>query len=297
MEDQLPKTNNTNKVLRTFSSDMAEAVRENEMSVIKIALAEKERREQEDLYKKAKGTKLSRFLFVFLGLIIISGSAFGAYYFIKQNNIKKEKEFESKKIQINTFLSYSNAHFIDALKIYDSMSLISAINERSGTDTNGINAIFLTKINEAGEKTPIDKDTFLSSIKASTPDSLKRSMDPDFLLGKVVNKESNENSQFLIFKINNYGQAYSTMLDWERTLLKDLFIIFNINIPESDNSIFEKSWADLIINNKDVRVLLGQDGEGILFYSFINKKTLVITTSKNALNEIMYQVFLKETKS
>ena len=72
MEDQLPKTNNSNKVLRTFSSDMAEAVRENEMSVIKIALAEKERREQEDLYKKAKGTKLSRFLFVFLGLIIIS---------------------------------------------------------------------------------------------------------------------------------------------------------------------------------------------------------------------------------
>ena len=297
MEDQLPKTNNSNKVLRTFSSDMAEAVRENEMSVIKIALAEKERREQEELYKKAKGTKLSRFLFVFLGLIIIFGSGFGAFYFVKQNKINKEKAFELKKIQVNTFLSYTNAHFIDSQKIYDSMSLASAINERSGADTNGINAIFLTKTNEEGEKIPIDKDTFLSVIKSSAPESLKRSMDPDFLLGKVVSKESNESSQFLIFKINNYGQAYATMLDWEQALLKDLFIIFNINISESDNSLFEKSWADLIISNKDVRVLLGQDGEGVLFYSFINKKTLVITTSKNALNEIMYQVFLKETKS
>ncbi len=296
MEDQIPKTNNANKVLRTFSSDMAEAVRENEMSVIKIALAEKERREQEELYKKAKGTKFSRFLFLFLGLLIIAGSSFGVYYFIKNTKDKKVEIGNSEKISIKTFLNYDNAHFIDRSKIFDSFSLASAINERSKGDTNGVNAIFLTKINSQNQTETIDKDDFLSLIQGTTPESLKRSMDKDFLLGKIVNKEKAENSYFLIFKINNYGQAYSTMLDWEQTLLKDLFIVFNINIPESDQSFFEKQWTDMIINNKDVRILTGQDGEGLLFYSFVNKKTLVITTNKEALNEIMYQIFLNENK-
>ena len=39
-------------VLRTYTSDMADMVRTNEASVIKIALAEKNKREQEELIKK-----------------------------------------------------------------------------------------------------------------------------------------------------------------------------------------------------------------------------------------------------
>ena len=42
------------KTLRTYTSDMADAVRENEASVIKIALAEKEKRERDAAEEKIK---------------------------------------------------------------------------------------------------------------------------------------------------------------------------------------------------------------------------------------------------
>ena len=48
MDENKPQQNDTDiKVLRTYTSDMADVVRTNEMSVIKIALAEKEKREKE----------------------------------------------------------------------------------------------------------------------------------------------------------------------------------------------------------------------------------------------------------
>ena len=43
-KEKKPNYNRDSKVLRTYTSDMADAVRTNEVSVIKIALAEKEKR-------------------------------------------------------------------------------------------------------------------------------------------------------------------------------------------------------------------------------------------------------------
>ena len=54
-------------------------------------------------------------------------------------------------------------------------------------------------------------------------------------------------------------------------MLSDLYILFNINIPESNSGLFEKEWKDIIVNNKDARVLYGESGEGILYYTFVNK--------------------------
>jgi hypothetical protein len=68
MEEEKTQINNQKdaKVLRTYTSDMAEAIRTNEMSVIKIALAEKEKREREESLQKAEGTNTTKILFLIL---------------------------------------------------------------------------------------------------------------------------------------------------------------------------------------------------------------------------------------
>jgi hypothetical protein len=53
---------------------------------------------------------------------------------------------------------------------------------------------------------------------------------------------------------------------------------------------------DIIINNKDARVLLNEDGKPILYYMFVDKNNLIITDSIDAIKEIVSRLMLKNIK-
>lgn len=295
MEEKNEQSKNENKIktIRTFSSDMAEAVRQNEISVIKIAMAEKDRREQEIEQKKNGNSKFAKVLFFIGGILLIGVTAFGAYYFL---NLKKQKEVlvVKEKPRIETFINYDNAIMIDTDKINNLMSLTSSIHSKIKDEKPGINAIFFTNKGDEDEDVFMNKDQMLSLIKSTAPESLTRSMTNKFLFGKYKDGNSmTTSSAFLIFEISDYNLAYASMLDWEKSIFNDLFILFDISISDSDSSLFEKDWKDVIVNNKDARVLYGEDGEGILYYSFVNKNTLVITEKADSLKSIITSILIK----
>lgn len=285
------------KVLRTYSSDMADAVRTNEMSVIKIALAEKDRREQEEVYKKVEGSKTSKVLFAIGGIILIGAAIWGSTHILEKKKVAEDLLL-TKNQAVDTFINYDNSSFIDVTEVSNVVGMVSAIKAKLPEDEKGISALFFTKKIGIGNER-IDKDIFLSILKTTAPGSLIRSLGTEFLLGKYSNKEAivSRPSMFLVFKINDYSLAYASMLDWEKSMFRDLFVLFDINISDSDNALFEKSWKDIIISNKDARVLYGENGEGVLFYSFVNKDRLIITKDSDTLKEIISQILVKNDKS
>jgi len=126
MDFENKKLNNGDqKVLRTYTSDMDEAIRENEVSVIKIALAEKEKREQADIYKKAAGTNLSKILLVIGGLILISAGVVGSYFLFQ----KKEVVPQATVNNFKTFINYDSYLNIDATNVADAKELLNKIKE------------------------------------------------------------------------------------------------------------------------------------------------------------------------
>lgn len=295
MEEQKEQFKKVNppKTIRTFSSDMAKAVRENEMTVIKIAMAEKDRLEQEEILAKSKGTRFSRTMFFVGGIILIGSALFGSYYFA---NLKKEKEIliVKEKPRIGTFIVYDNAISIDVSNVNGLMNLVSAIHSKKQEEKSGSNAIFLSKKTSTGGDEIMNKDEFLSILKATAPLSLTRSMSKEFLFGKYVENSQNiDSTAFLIFGINDYNLSYASMLDWEKSIFSDLFILFDIHLSDSDTALFERDWKDVVVNNKDSRVLYGVDGEGILYYSFVNKNTLVITENIEVLKRIINAILIK----
>ena len=286
------------KVLRTYTSDMADAIRTNEVSVIKIALAEKEKREQEDIYKQAEGSKLSKILLVFGGIILIAAAIFGTYYLYQ---IKKKND-ETKPLvltNIETFLSYDSMSYIDTTNVLNINDLLNAIKLNPSQSTGLVNALFLITKENNISKLSTSKD-FLSLIQSTAPDALTRSLSDKYLLGKYSNpsalNEHDKSGTFLIFQTNDYNQAYASMLDWEKTMLKDLFVLFNIKIKRESNELFTKPWKDIIINNRDARVLYGEDGSGILYYVFVNKNELLITDNLEALKEVVGRLIIKNTQ-
>lgn len=298
MEANKPQPNDKEiKVLRTYTSDMADAIRTNEVSVIKIALAEKEKREKEEVYQKAEGTNTSKTFLVIGGIILIAIAIAGSYFLIQK---KKTNETPQTRINnIDTFISYDSNIYIDVTNTTSISELSNIINQEQTANSGLIKALFLTKkINNAPSL--LTSQNFLSLIKSTAPGALIRSLSDKFLLGKYANKKSvtpnDKTTMFLIFQTTDYNQAYASMLVWEKTILKDLFVLFNIPITGSDNPIFEKSWQDIIINNRDARVLYGENGEGLLYYIFVNKNNFIITTNIDALKEIITRLLIKNTK-
>ncbi len=284
------------KVLRTYTSDMVDAIRTDEASVIKIALAEKEKREQEELFKKAEGTNVSKILLIIGGVIFIVAAIIGSYYLIQK---KKERETPAPiSTGVQTFITYNADSYIDVTNATNVVELLNAIKQQENASTRLIKALFLTKkVNGVSEM--ITAKDFLSIIDSTAPGALTRSLPDKFLFGKYSNPTTNENDKsamFLIFEISDYNQAYASMLEWEKTMLKDLFVLFDTKISETDNGIFEKPWKDIIINNKDTRVLYGGNGEVLLYYVFVNKNTLVITSGTEALKELISRIIVKNAQ-
>lgn len=285
------------KVLRTYTSDMADAVRANEISVIKIALAEKEKREQEEIYKKAEGTNVSKTFWIIGGIILIVGAIIGSYFLIQK---KKSNETPQPIVtKIDTFILYDSQSKIDITNIVSTGDLMGVIKKNTQINKGGVEALFLTK-NVNNISTDLTSKNFLSLIKATAPGTLIRSLSDKYLLGIFNNtKEPNENGKpamFLVFQTSDYALTYASMLDWEKTMLRDLFILFDINITDSNSSLFEQPWKDIIVNNKDARVLYGENGEGILYYLFVNKNNFVITDNIEALKEVTSRIITKNTK-
>lgn len=284
------------KNLRTYTSDMAEAVRTNEASVIKIALAEKEKREQEKVFEEAKGTKTSRTLFVVGGVILIAGAIVGSLYLFGKKKAEETPMIVQEKIQ--TFILYDKNIKIDVTSATNTTDLVGLIGKENLPSTSSTNVIFLEKKVD-GNNLLLTSKEFLSLIGSTAPGALIRSLEDNYLLGKYSYKsgEKAKTSNFLIFETTNYSQTYASMLAWEKTMFKDLYIVFDINIPEQTESqpetVFDRQWKDMIINNRDARVLYGDTGEGVLFYTFINKDKLIITDSMETLRKLISELLIK----
>ncbi len=285
------------KVIHTYTSDMADAVRQNEMSVIKIALAEKEKRESEEMYKKSEGSNSSKIFLIFGGIILI-GIALGITYFVTKKNIETNSPIQTTK-EIEAPIVYNEKVFIDTAGLTTHNDLSGAIKKEveNTSKDNSVKAIFLKK-DVGGKSELVDVNGFTSLIGETAPQALIRNLGEEYLIGTYNIKDGDISKPhlFLIFNIKDYNQIYASMLAWEKTLLNDMNLIFNIDVNEDRSELLEKQWSDIIINNKDARVLYDNLGKEVLYYIFIDKNSFLITDSQDMIKEIGARITSKKTK-
>ncbi len=285
------------KTIHTYSSDMADAVRTNETSVIKIALAEQKKHEQESLYKEANGTKTSK-AFLFLGgLIIIILSIGGVYYVMQKKKIDNNPPKQETTINKEALISYEDQSSIDMTNVTNQNDALDIINtESKKSEKDGIKILFLTHIiNGKTELLPLED--FLSLIKTTAPSSLIRSFDTSYMIGTYKTTDTQSIPHlFLLFQTKNYNQSYAGMLIWEKTLLYDLSGLFKIDISGDNNTLIEKPWSDVILDNKNARILYDLQKNSVLYYIFINKDYFMITDNQDSIKEVTKRLLTKNIK-
>lgn len=301
------KNNGSIKNIKTYLSDMAEAVRQNQGSVIKIAMAEKNKREQEVVNQEVKVTNRSK-VFLTVGGIVVIILAIGGAYFLFQK-FQNSNVAQQTTQNVKSIISSDTNSFDSTQNVTNKIDLINLLDTERGTpgDAGSIKAIFLTKQID-GKPALLPLKDFVSLLGLTAPESLIRSLSDQYMVGTYTkNKEvvvdaetgkdtTNKSSLFFIFQTKDYNNAYAGMLGWENTMLDDMFAVFHIDVSGDNSSLFEKPFRDIVINNKDARVLYDKNSKALLYYIFIDKNTFVISDSQDSIKEIISRLLLQNIK-
>lgn len=293
--------------IRTYKGDIEDLLKRGKTSTVTIAMAEDKRRigkllstteEEERLARSGSRVAIiAAIILIFAGLTIL-----GWFVFIRKTPIQTVPAYiastiitadQSKEIAVDNLTRRS---FID--KIIAEKNTLNI--------TLGSVAEFILTKGKAEEKKRIDTSTFMTILQTQAPSSLERSLAGEFVFG--LHSGSGGYKPFIIFKTDSFQETFASMLNWETTLPNDLGPIFLSGDTNQTNNLvatttetkmatssetgatngnFHLKWSDAVLRNKDARVVKDQNGQIVLLYSFVDQKTLIITTNENTLKELM----------
>lgn len=301
VDKKIKKSNSFIKPLRTYKSDIADVLAKGKTSLVGIVSAEHKKRieklKKEPTPEKGKETHIIKnILITVLSIILIVLGAGSVTYFY----LKKEKVDEVFIQEKNPALIFSENHkILDITNLSKRKLMNTLVNARDGTSgmlntiTNYIIAEEI-EIDGVKDKTLVSAEDFLRTLEVHVPSSFLRALEPEFMFGVHV---FDGNVPFFIFKVESYENAFAGMLDWEKTMETDLFPLF-----ESETTIADRDsegtttlqikigFRDVIIRNKDTRVLENNMGRTIFLYSFLDRKTIVIAIDKDSFTEILTRI-------
>lgn len=290
---------NKNKLssLRTYQGDMAEFIKSKDESIVSIVVKEKERKAEKEAEAKVESQKFEplskpkelkksnksglqvNFTMLFLSILLIGGGALASLYifqFIKtptQNNLMTLKE---EIIPYNSSIILTDATNVNLGKEISELAFISGIN--------------IIKISNKSDATILKAKDFFDFLEVSLPSGLLRTLKDQYVVGVISQNE--EKSPFIIITVNDFGGAFSAMLEWEESIAEDLaFLNTETNtVTVASTTISMKpevfSWKDVIIKNKDTRGLVNGKGKSQIAYTFLDKNTILITGNIFVIGEI-----------
>lgn len=141
----------------------------------------------------------------------------------------------------------------------------------------GIVQFYPTTMEGVGTRT-LGAREFFESFGIGLPQYALRALGTSFVLGSV---STTQNEFFIILTSSNFDALFAGMLEWESELRLDFSPLFDGVSTENENFI------DGVKDNKAVRILRNSLGEEALVYAFVDKNTVVITTSIEALARLI----------
>ncbi len=265
------------KSLRTFQGDVQEAISKNNYSATTVLVSEQKRKierpEVTDL-KKKYDIKNKSYLIIGSVLILLGMVAIYALF-----NIKTETPVTPEEKQ-DTIITYSEERIITTTVNRD--NLVKNVVDDKQSWGGVVNSVLYFNLGDE-----INAGKLSGIVGPNMPPSLTRSLNDEYMLG-IYSFDTNE--AFIILSIEDYSLAYPGMLKWEENMAKDLNGFFDIN-PET---LTNTSFVDETVKNRDMRVLKDSSGKPLVLYSFIDRKTLVITKNESILSAIVGKIILNK---
>lgn len=120
----------------------------------------------------------------------------------------------------------------------------------------------------------------LDILDLRAPGSMLRTIDDSLMFGTYI---EGQNAPFLVLKVKNFEDALGGMLLFEPSINSDLAPLFGENLERIGQ---KGAFRDEVVRGIDARSLYDDFGNMVLIYAFLDRETLVITTSYTALGAL-----------
>lgn len=309
--------------LQTYQGDIESLVGEKQVSVVSIAAAEAERRgmqalssEQSPLNQERRPWLKKALIIATSVLLLAAAGGTGFYIYMRLQPVPLAQQAPAPFITVDDTKTVTLQPNEQRPEIMN--ALVAA--QKSVLLPLGLMArIQIAKPGPLNDGTlqEVSAPEFLQALAPSVPAQLVRTLEPQMLLGI---HSYDENDAFMILKADSYETAYSGMLAWEESLYNDLMPLFKRTPPvhalqqalptiadpigtttaassspaatstppaTATPQFFQGNFIDQIVENHDARVMLSQDGDILLLWTFLDRSTIVITTNEATLREII----------
>ncbi|MDE2041220.1 MAG: hypothetical protein KGI59_02465 [Patescibacteria group bacterium] len=274
------------KPIRTFESDIAEAIALKKASTASIAIAERSKSLPE---KRIVNTPVPtshstrNFILLLLSICLIAGGIFGGYYLYQQSPLALSRQTTPTPPPIRQALITADSQVELPIDYLNRTAVLAKIRTEiaASQNPNSIKEI-IPVTNVRGQRTDVTAAAMVSLMNIPVPDILNRSLDAPWMLG-VYEDPAGTKDVFVVTTNTFFQNAFAGMLQWENLMPTDLNPFLNTT-PTSNVS---GHFVDRIIANHDVREYISDSGRILFLYSFIDTQKLVITDSEAALGEIL----------
>lgn len=305
-----PKVN-----IRTYEGDVAQAMSGPKSTVVNMVLAENERRTGTASIANKPESHLVRNLFFTLISLIFIGSGIGIGYYVYKTGVFNKQPVAQVSTKIPSIVSPDTQKIINVPVLERDQLKKALINQFSSQESNPGKIIEFIPAQTIGSTTKrVSGSQFLNIIEFAMTDTLKRSLTDKWMVGVYSSKEQQgKNIPFIIMTTDFFQNAYSGMLKWEPTMPEELADLFmyrengnqtNISNTEESSSTTElidnKSihlfynikgvFRDRVKSNRDVREFISQKNELLILYTFLDKDTLLITTSEEVIPALIERI-------
>jgi hypothetical protein len=135
---------------------------------------------------------------------------------------------------------------------------------------------------------PAPAEAIVAVLAPRAPGSFTRSI-KEITFGSSATAEP-----FIIIKATSFDVAFAGMLNWETMMSADLAPLFGTTVTETfdpqartASGAREAFFKDVIASNKNARVLLDENGDDRIVYTFTDQNTILITTNRETLAELI----------
>ena len=270
--------------VRTFNSDLAEAVREHGGSVVRVAIAEEERQRHD--YEETSIKSKKNITFLVAGTVLVLGAiGFGVYaYHAKQS---ASVSVPVAPVVPPSLVNSDSAVTIDigGMLVDTVIAAIQNAVATPGIQTGQVKNIILTSTMNGATVRP-SSSAFLTALGMHAPSDFLRSLSPQYMLGTYL--YGTKDSLFLVIQGTEHDYMLSGMIGWEPYLFNDMTPLFGIDTSSYTKAQLQSvKFTDAVIGNRDARAVLDASGDPILYYSFLDPNTVVIATDSKTLTEVI----------
>lgn len=268
--------------IETYAGDFLDMMKETGASAMTVLAAEQDKEKRSPVPQVPQERSRGNLLYVVAGVVLLVAGAAGAYVAYSR--------YLSALAPVVPLLGVSSPIFVDEREqIAGSGSAIFKAVEASIARPPAPGAVRL--LYGATATTSI-----AAALLAKAPDIVRRNMNASNSMAGIANVGGSA-SLFFILSVSSYGNTFSGMLWWEKTMPNDLSELWGDASPSLAASGTATTtvarvtgFRDEVIGNHDARVYRDEAGRSVLLYGYWDKTTLILARDPSAFIEILQRL-------